>query len=455
MTFPTNAPVGPPNLNWAFPESTSLLLDNGLRVVMLQKSRLPMVQVRLMIPGGRRQEAAGVKPGVTGLAMRCARYGTRDYSSSELALALDSLGTQVSCGASLDALSYSMQCLSENLVESLALFAQVVRFPLYNPSEVAREKTKLAAAKRQAAGSPTGTSGLWMGRLLYGNHPYGSPTASPDEIQDISADDLKRYHSESVRPSGAVLVLVGDFESDRVRHLLSAPFGDWSGEAPPCTEPDESAGPVGQSIMLLDRKASKQAHVLLGLSAVHRGHSDHLSLSCLNPIFGGGASGRLFKDLRETRSLTYGCSSSLDSGAWGGDLVAGMSCSTPNTEEAVSALLDQMQRICETPVSQEELDACIRYKVGAWPKAGSTLGGLSSLLMTQELHKLPPSVWREYPESLRKMSVAKLKTCAEKHLSYENHTLILVGDGEALVPILQQLGRYTVIPVDERPPRMG
>ena len=147
MSFPVRAPVRPPDLSWRFPGSEVRVLPNGLRVVVLQQSRLPMIRVRLMIPGGRRREVSQIKPGVTGLAMRCARYGTADYAASELALSLDSLGTQLSCGASLDALSFSMQCLSEHFEESLGLFTQVLRTPLYTPDEVEREKAKLVAAK--------------------------------------------------------------------------------------------------------------------------------------------------------------------------------------------------------------------------------------------------------------------------------------------------------------------
>ena len=372
--------------------------------------------------------------------MRCARYGTENYSAAELAYTLDSLGTQLSCGATLDGLSVSLQCLSEHLEESLGLLREVVHAPVFLESEVEREKGKVIASKRQSAASPSGTSGLWMGRLLFGEHPYGHPTASPEEVAELTAEDLRGFHARSVRPEGAILVVVGDVLEDELLELLEAQLGVWKGAAPAPIRPDALERRAESPFLLLDRPGSAQAHVLLGLNALHRAHPDHLKLSCLNHIFGGGASGRLFKDLREERSLTYGCSSSLDSGLWAGDLVASLSCSTENTPAAIEALVEQTHRICTERVAEAELEACIRYKVGAWPKSGSTFGGLAGLLMLREVHGLSEEIWTRYPDALRSLTVEDLSACSEEHLHFDSRALVVVGDAESLLPALERTG---------------
>ena len=453
MSFPTFPPIQPPHLSWDFPRSNTRVLSNGLRVVVLSDKRLPMVRARLVIPGGRSREAFGATPGVPGLTMRCARYGTERYSASELAYTLDSLGSQLSCGATLDGLSVSLQCLSEHLRESLMLLSQVVQVPVFSDSEVEREKGKIIASKRQAASSPSGTSGLWMGQLLFGAHPYGCPTASPEEVSSIAADDLRAFHGEAVRPKGAILVVVGDVCEEKLVELLETQLGGWSGQAPLLDPPEVPQSGPSQPLLLLDRPGSAQAHVLLGLKAIRRSHPDHLKLSCLNYIFGGGASGRLFKDLREARSLTYGCSSSLDSGVWAGDLVASLSCSTENTSAALDALLEQTRRICSEPVTEAELEACVRYKVGAWPKSGSTIIGLAGLLMLREIHGLPDDIWAQYPDALRALRVEDLLSCAEQHLNFANKALVVVGDASAIQPVLERWGTPRILPVEVRPTR--
>jgi zinc protease len=414
-----------------------------------------MVQVRLMIPGGRRMEAFSGHYGVTGLAMRCARYGTENHDAAGLALALDALGSQMACRASLDAVSFSIKSLSGNLETSMGLLSDVLLRPLFGSDETEREIGKIVAAKRQQAKSPAGFSGQWVGQMLYGEHPYGAPASTPEELEGLCSADLHAFFASWVRPQGAVLVMVGDVDLHSARALVERHLGDWNGAAPPIPTPLAPQGPQGREILILDRPGSRQNRIVVGMQAVERDHCDHLALRVLAHIFGGGASGRLFQDLRETRSLTYGCSASLDSGVWGGDVVASLSCSPEKSQEALGALLGQVERICREPVSEIELRRAIQYKVGAWPMSGATLGGLSRLLLAQVLNGLPSNCWSNYPESLRELQVDSLSRAAEKHLSASDLAIVLVGDAAQLESACAGLGKVQIRNADALPIRLG
>lgn len=455
MSFPNQAPIHPPVLNWAFPVPARCILSNGVTLVVLEERRLPMVQVRLMIPGGRRMEAFSGSHGLTGLALHCARYGTENHDAAALALALDAIGSQLACRASLDAVSFAVQSLSANLEASMSLLSDVLLRPLFPEGETVRQVQKLVAAKQQQAKSPGGFSGQWIGQMLYGAHPYGSPGSSAEELEAIHPESLRAFFDTWVRPQGAVLVMVGDVSLEEARVLAERHLGEWTGAAPPIPSPLAPQGPKGREILILDRPGSRQSRVLMGVSAVERDHADHLPLRILAHIFGGGASGRLFQDLREKRSLTYGCSAALDSGIWGGDIVASLSCSPEKSEEALGALLGQFERICSEPVEERELQSAIQYKVGAWPMSGSTLGGLSRLMLAQVLNGLPSDCWSAYPESLRALRVDTLNTAAKQHLSASDLAIVLVGDAAELEASCAGLGKIEVRSVDALPPRLG
>lgn len=460
-SFPKQAPVQPPRLSWAFPPLSRCVLSNGLTLVVMEERRLPMVQVRLMIPGGRRmeafsQEAPFSQPqGVCGLAMRCARYGTANHDAAGLALALDGLGSQMACRASLDAVSFAVQSLSGNLDASMRLLSDVLLSPSFAPVETEREIGKIVAAKRQQGKSPSGYSGQWMGQLLYGAHPYGAPSSTTDELERIGPADLQAFFQTWIRPESAVLVMVGDVDLESARDLVERHFEGWTGAAPPIPTPLPPQGPQEREILILNRPGSKQNRIAVGMQAIERDHRDHLSLRVLSHIFGGGASGRLFQDLREKRSLTYGCSASLDSGIWGGDIVASLSCSPEKSQEALGALLGQVERICREPVAEAELRRAIQYKVGAWPMSGASLGGLSRLLLAQVLNGLAPDCWSNYPESLRALKVETLHLAAQKHLNADHLAIVLVGDGDALESACAGLGKIQVRDVEALPVRLG
>jgi zinc protease len=291
--------------------------------------------------------------------------------------------------------------------------------------------------------------------MLYGEHPYGWPSSTAEELLGIEPEQLSAYFREWVRPGDAVLVMAGDVSLDQATDLAEHYLGDWMGDAPAIVDPAPPTGPTGREILILDRPGSCQSSILVGMKALARKHPSHLHLSMLSHIFGGGASGRLFKDLREERSLTYGCSAALDSGAWGGDIVAALSCSPEKTQEAMDALLGQVDRLCGEPVSQKELDEAIQYRVGAWPKAGSSLGGLSRLVLAQVLNSLPEDCWTRFPDELRALGVDALFEVAQTHLSAEDLAVVLVGDAAKLEPACAGLGSLQVRKVEALPPRDG
>ena len=196
-----------------------------------------------------------------------------------------------------------MQCTTEAFEKSVDLFDELLHRPVFPERELEREAAKLAASKRQSAASPSANSGLWMSELLYGNHPYGEPSSSPQEVMEIRSTRLWAYHHTHVRPHGAVLVVVGDFEVDWMADFLARSFGAWAGRPPMVETPPPAEGPIGKQMLFLERPGAHQSHVLLGAKAIERAHPDHLGVQLVNHVFGGGASGRLFQDLRERAVL--------------------------------------------------------------------------------------------------------------------------------------------------------
>ena len=451
MSFPQQAPIQPPVMNWGFPPVRHTVLSNGLHLNVLTATRLPFVQIRLMIPGGRHLEPSFVAPGIGALAMRTARYGTASYDARQLALGLDELGSQLGCRSSLDALSFGLQSLTKNLQPSLKIFSEVIRVPQFGALEVTREAEKLAATKRNQSSRPSGYAGQWLNGLLYGGHPYGSPASTAEEILSLKPEDLRHYFEQRVRPDGAYLVVAGDIEFEPAVDYFEESLGQWNGVVEPTNPPEPPVSDRITKVVLLDRPNAQQSMLYMGVLGLERSHPDYLALSVLNHIFGGGASGRLFKDLRETRSLTYGCSSALDSGMWGGDLTASLSCSPAKTEEALEALLEQFERLCTRPVTDEELAAAIQYRIGAWPKAGASLRGLAGLVLVQLLNQLDQESWTQHPQRLRALTVAELERVARCHLDPLAKSIVVVGNASKLQPFLEGIGELHVYPGDARP----
>lgn len=179
---------------------------------------------------------------------------------------------------------------------------------------------------------------------------------------------------------------------------------------------------------------------MVGLQAIPRGDADYVAARVLNQVLGGGVSSRLFMDLREARSLTYGCYSSLDAGILAGDLSAGLSCAAPKLGEALGALLGHLERLRDEVVPAGELSLAQQYLTGAFPSAGSTLGGLCGMLAGRWLHRLPEDIWARYTGMIEAVTPADLHRVARRLLHPERAAIVAVGDAGVIEGALAAFG---------------
>jgi zinc protease len=159
----------------------------------------------------------------------------------------------------------------------------------------------------------------------------------------------------------------------------------------------------------------------------------------VNRIFGGGASSRLFTELRERQGLTYGVYSTLDCGLWAGDLTVSMTVSPEKTGRAVSALAAELERIGTGEISPAELQHGADYLVGSFPQRASGLSGVSSLTMAAWLHDLSPDVWCNYQADIANISLAQASSSAQRWIRPERAAWVVAGPPEALKAAEAQL----------------
>ena len=197
----------------------------------------------------------------------------------------------------------------------------------------------------------------------------------------------------------------------------------------------------------MDRPASEQATISMGFPAPPRTDPQWATVRMLSTVLGGGASSRLFLELRERRGLTYGAGCGYDAGRYGGDLTVNVSCSTTKAEEALDALLAEIRRIGRESATEHELEIARRALLGGLPMAASSLGGLASLFGTRWLFELPEQAWSRLGEDLAAVGPEQLQEAAQRFLDPDSAHCVVVGRAEALEAPCARLGRVRVEPL--------
>lgn len=443
MSFPTSPPIGHTPRPWSFPRVHQLGLPWGLRLAVVRVATLPLVQVRWTFRGGRATLGTPIT-GAARLMANVARHGTASHDSAALAETLDRIGARLRAGVSLDQAHLSLTGQSAHLDRLLDLADEIAFTPTFPEADLDRERAQALEVHEHERTHAETVAARWLAWLLYEDHPYGWPPTTSAGLSGATRDQLVALHRQLMAPQRGLLTVVGDVEPEATLAALAARYATppFEGEPIPALRPAPVSG--ARRVVAVERPGSEQVAVAMGHTALTREDPGYLPLRVANQAFGGGASGRLFLELRERRSLTYGAFSALDAGILGGDLITSLSTAPERATEAVRALAEQWDRLRAEPIPDAELEPARRYLAGSFPQSASGVAGIGGLVSLAWLAGLPDDTWASYPAAVAGVDAGAAWAAVERWVRPEAAMAVVVGPREAALEAAALLGEPTL-----------
>ena len=431
----TVPPLGPvPKVKQ--PTAAERVLPSGLRVVAVRRPGVPLIEVRLRVPFSG---SAASHPARSSLLANTLLAGTAEKNQVDLAAALQGLGADLNVSADSDRLVIGGAVLRTGLAHLLGLVAEVVTDAAYPSREVAGERARLADRLQVARSQPSVLVGEALNRRLYGDHPYARELPTVDAVQGVTAAHLRKLHTDRVRPSGAVLVMVGDLTPARALDVAEAALGSWNGAAAGRPLPPLPPVPT-RPLLLVDRPGSVQASIRLGGTAVSREAADYPALQLANLVYGGYFSSRLVENIREDKGYTYGPHSRVSHSAAGSRLVIDADVATDVTAPALLEIWYELGRMATLPVTADELENVRQYAVGSLALSISTQAGLASTMSALIGVGLGLDWLREHPRRLAAVTLEETFAAARRYLAPAGMLAVVLGDAAAIGDRLEALG---------------
>jgi predicted Zn-dependent peptidase len=420
------------------------VLASGLRVLVVRRPSVPLVELRLRIPfqpgPGQRGHAHLTRASVLSQTMLS---GTAEMSTVDIAAALQEVGGGLAVGVDPDRLLVSGNALSTGLPRLLELLADVLTGATYPSGEVAAERDRLADRIAMAASQPSQAARKALLRRLYDTHPYAVQTPEPDEVRAVKPPALRSLHASRVLPAGSLLVLVGDVSPAKALDAVEAALDPWSGSGE-VTELRPAPDPVPGPLLLVDRPGSVQSSLRLGLPAVGRAAPDYQALQLANLVFGGYFSSRLVENIREDKGYTYSPHSSISHMAAGSVTVVDADVATEVTAPALLEIGYELGRIAALPATQDELDQARQYATGTMQLSVASQGGLAATLMTLSAAGLGLDWLYEQPARLASVTLDDVHEAAARYLAPSRAVTVVLGDVQTVGDSVATLG-----PVEE------
>ena len=332
-------------------------LDNGLRVLLLEDHRSPIVSFQVWYRVGSRNEHRGAT-GIAHFLEHLMFKGTPSHGPKQFARLVEENGGQDNAFTSQDVTSYFVDIAADKLDLVIDLEADRMQNLLLDPKQIASEREVVIEERRtRTEDDPGGFLGEEVGSLAFKAHPYGAPIIGwMEDIKRITPAEIRAFYKTYYVPNNAMVVAVGAFRAPAALEKIRRRFGRIPrGKIPPpvlAIEPPQN----GERRVTV-RKQAELPIVYLAWHVPNQRSDDAPALEVLSTILSGGRASRLYRDLVYQRQLALEAGGDYSYFSIDPNLfwfwATPMPDRTPETLE--TELSAHMERVKTEPVTDEEL----------------------------------------------------------------------------------------------------
>jgi zinc protease len=429
------------------------VLPNGLKVLTKELRAAPVVTVWTLYRAGSRNE----KPGMTGLSHVLEHMLFRSTKSMKTG-AIDQLvqlaGGRHNAYTSYDYTAYHITLPSDRLETALRIESDRMLNCALDPDELKTELGVVLSELQGRQNDPEEQLEESTRAAAFLRHPYRNLIIGwkPD-VQSLTRETVVEYYRTHYQPNNAVLVIVGDIQTEATLDLVRQYFGDLpSGPTPPPVLTREPARRGERRVVVKGAGGTSYLQVFFDTPAA--GHPDHYALAVLDGILTNGKSSRLHKALVETdiaAAVSTDYAAHLDAG-WLAFYLTGQA-GVPH-QRIEDALMQALERISRDGVTDRELQKAInQVRADLTNEYGSVSG------VARAIGRLEMTVgYREFDhvfDKIRRVSAADIQRVARTYLGTDRRTVgWFIPEGGATGPQIPAGGRGSVHRRSERPAAM-
>ena len=416
--FFTGAPAAEPHDNIPHIELKERTLPNGIRLLghFDPTSDAAVFDIRLAAGS----IADGSLPGLAAFTSRMLSRGSAGHTFAELNEELDSLGAAISAGAGREYADVTGKCLKEDAPRLVELIADLLLHPTFPDDELERVREQSLNGLKQVLNDTRAVAGQDLREMIYPEgHPYRHRALGTNEsLRAITRDDLLRFHHDHFRPDQTIVAVAGGLEVEAAWTLIEDALGSWRAEGPtPVVDIPDVEPPVAVERHESTVPGKIQADIALGIPSMSRADPDYEALRMANMILGRlGMMGRLGASVRERQGMAYYASSSLGVGLGRGIWSAYAGVDPANIERAIESILEEIDKLRNEPVTDEELADAKSFLIGSLPLGMESSDSIADSALDIAFYNLGIDYVDLLPARIRALTTADVQSAAQRYL---------------------------------------
>ena len=423
-----------------FPEVETATLKNGMKLVVVARGNIPLVDVSIQFETGATAAPADA-PGLPAFVFGLLDKGTRKLDANELAAAKDKIAMGGSFGAGDERSSFGYRILSSKLEPSLELAAEMLRYPTFPEDELEKVKARLFAYLANLEVAPSRAAGGLFDRAIYGADTPKGAVWSPELVSQVDRAKLQAWHSAEIAPDNMTVYMIGDIDLQTATTAVNKAFGKWNAKNNSARSDIGSAKDARSRVILIDYPGAASSTVVAGRAIKPYDPDTWTTMSIMNRAIGGSFESRLNMNLREDKGWSYGYRSGISRNS-SGDMTFRSSgqVQTDKTAASMQEIKTEIDDFASSrPATANEVDRIKLNQTRSLPGSFATNGGFLGSMISSSNYGLPFDYAESSADRIADVRLEDIHTAARDILDSEMLTWVVVGDLEEIEDEVREL----------------
>jgi zinc protease len=399
------------------------VLPNGLKVILLENHKAPLITFQVWYRVGSRNEEWG-KTGLSHMLEHMMFKGTKKFGPEEFSRIIQENGGNNNAFTSRDYTAYFANLSADRVQVVMDLEADRMHNLVLREEDFTTERMVVMEERRlRTEDDPQSVLGEQLMATAFQEQPYHWPIIGwMQDIQRFTLEDLKKYYRSYYNPLNAFLVVVGDFKREDLMPRIEKSFGSISRGIPPDQKKDIDPKQIGERRILVKKEAQLPA-LVMGYHVPNLRQPDSYVLEVITALLSGGKSSRFYQELVREKQLVLEAEAenSLLSRDPGLFYLSANPLPGKEVGEVEKALDQQIERLQKEPVERRELEKVKNQLESSFVYSQDSLF-MQALLLARHEVALSWKTIDDYLPAIRKVTPEDIQRVAQEYLVPENRT---------------------------------
>jgi zinc protease len=405
-------------------EIQKIELSNGLRLLVREDPRLPLVAITVVFRGGLLAETRD-NNGVTRLMAKTLLKGTRTRSAEQIAETIEAVGGSISSEAGNNSFSVSLDVTAPDLNLGAELLADLVLNATLPEGAIAREKEVQIAGITEEEEQVTVVARNLLREALFREHPFAlRGKGSVQSVTNLTRDDLIAFRDRFLVARNGVISVFGNVKVAEVKEIFENALAAMrTGELALVNPPQPPSLSRPTNVESLKDKA--QGVIMVGYHGVDIFSPDRYALELIDEASSDLGS-RFFVRIREQMGLAYYVGAGQMQGLVPGLFLFYLGTDPAKIEPVKTALLDEINTLAADGLTEEELSRAKKKLIGQQQIANQSNDTFGYMAALDELYGLGFDHHKELERQVDAVEVDDVKRVAAKYFQQQPYVLATV-----------------------------